>query len=194
MKKKVIALAAACVLLLSACSGQETSSASDAADLESSSVQTQQEEPVEEESQPEESDGPSFADNVLTMDDYTITITDYKVIQPGETGNEYGDTPVIAFWYDTTNISSESDLSPSTAWIMVFEAVQDNDPNVVNTLSVGMLPDSQFMDSQIQSIKIGGTVSNAIAYELDDTTTPVTLTAKDILGTEYGSQEFQIAQ
>lgn len=194
MKKKVIALAAACVLLLSACSGQETSSASDAADPESSSVQTQQEEPVEEESQPEESDGPSFADNVLTMDDYTITITDYKVIQPGETGNEYGDTPVIAFWYDTTNISSESDLSPSTAWIMVFEAVQDNDPNVVNTLSVGMLPDSQFMDSQIQSIKIGGTVSNAIAYELDDTTTPVTLTAKDILGTEYGSQEFQIAQ
>ena len=75
----------------------------------------------------------------------------------------------------------------------MFEAVQDNDPNVVNTLNVGMLPDDQYLDSQLQSIKVGGTVSNAIAYELDDETTPVTLTAKDILGSEYGSQTFAIA-
>lgn len=136
----------------------------------------------------------TFADGVLTTDGYTITITDYRVLQPGETGNEYGEKPVIAFWYDTTNVSDTDGLNPMTAWIMAFEAVQDNDPNAVNTLNVASLPDQQFLDSQMQDIKVGGTVSNAVAYELDDTTTPVTLTAKDIMGTEYGSQEFAVAQ
>lgn len=141
-----------------------------------------------------ETTGTTFSDGVYTSDEYTITITDYKVIQPGETGNEYGDKPVIAFWYDTTNTASDDALDPSTAWMFVFEAVQDNDPNVVNTLNVGMLPDQQFLDSQFQNIKVGGTVSNAISYELDDLTTPVTLTAKDISGTVYGSQDFPVAQ
>lgn len=141
-----------------------------------------------------ETTGASFSNGVYTSDEYTITITDYKVIQPGETGNEYGDKPVIAFWYDTTNTASDDALDPSTAWMFVFEAVQDNDPNAVNTLNVGMLPDQQFLDSQFQNIKVGGTVSNAISYELDDLTTPVTLTAKDISGTVYGSQDFPVAQ
>lgn len=136
----------------------------------------------------------TFANSVLTTDDYTITITDYKVIQPGETGNEYGDVPVIAFWYDTTNTGSDSNLNASSAWIMVFEAIQDNDPNVVNTLNIGMLPDSQYLDSQTQTIKEGGTVSNAISYELDDTSTPVTLVARDIIDGEYGRQEFPVAE
>lgn len=138
--------------------------------------------------------GTTFSDGVYTSDEYTITITDYKVIQPGDTGNEYGDKPVIAFWYDTTNVASDTALNPSTAWMLVFEAVQDNDPNAVNTLNVGMLPDDQFLDSQLQDIKIGGTVSNAVAYELDDLTTPVTLTAQDMFGTVYGSQDFTVAQ
>lgn len=141
-----------------------------------------------------ETTGATFSDGVYTSDEYTITITDYKVIQPGETGNEYGDKPVIAFWYDTTNTASDDALDPSTAWMFVFEAVQDNDPNAVNTLNVGMLPDDQFLDSQLQDIKVGGTVSNAVAYELDDLTTPVTLTAQDMFGTVYGSQDFPVTQ
>lgn len=136
----------------------------------------------------------SFADGTLTTGDYTITITDYKVIQPGETGNEYSEKPVIAFWYDTTNTGDEAYVDPMTAWIMVFEAVQDNDPNAVNTLNVASLPDEQFLDSQMQNIKPGGTVANAVAYELDDDTTPVELTARDIMGNAYGSQTYEIAQ
>lgn len=146
------------------------------------------------ESDTAETTGTTFSDGVYTSDEYTITITDYKVIQPGETGNEYGDKPVIAFWYDTTNTASDDALDPSTAWMLVFEAVQDNDPNAVNTLNVGMLPDDQFLDSQLQDIKVGGTVSNAVAYELDDLTTPVTLTAQDMFGTVYGSQDFPVTQ
>ena len=83
------------------------------------------------------SDGPSFADGVLTCEDYTIAITDYRVIQPGQEGNEYGEKPVIAFWYDTTNTGAESDLNASTAWIPVFEAVQDNDPQRGEHLECG---------------------------------------------------------
>lgn len=141
-----------------------------------------------------EASSSTFSDGVLTTDGYTITITDYKVIQPGETGNEYGDVPVIAFWYDTTNTGSTTDIDASSAWIMVFDAIQDNDPNVVNTLDMGLLPDQQFLDSQTQTIKVGGTVSNAVAYELDDTTTPVTLVASDIIEGEFGRQEFSIAE
>lgn len=197
MKLKMIAAIAICAIALTACGGGEESTAPSSAPQSESQSAAAEETPAPDpadSADQTQADGPSFADNVLTMDDYTITITDYKVIQPGETGNEYGDVPVIAFWYDTTNISNEDGLNPMTAWILAFEAVQDNDPNAVNTLEVGMLPDQQFLDSQMEEIKVGGTVSNAIAYELDDTTTPVTLTAQDIMGTEYGSQEFAIAE
>lgn len=195
MKLKMIAAVAACAIALTACGGAESTEPSSAAQAESQSEPAEDATSAESTSESEvQENGPSFADGVLTMDNYTITITDCKVIQPGETGNEYGEKPVIAFWYDTTNVSDEDGLNPMTAWIMAFEAVQDNDPNAVNTLNVAALPDQQFLDSQTQDIKVGGTVSNAVAYELDDTTTPVTLTAKDIMGTEYGSQEFAVAQ
>ncbi len=45
----------------------------------------------------------------------------------------------------------------------------------------------------MQNSKVGGTVSSAVAHELDDSTTPATLVAKNILGGEYGQQEFSLA-
>ncbi|MBR1508398.1 MAG: DUF5067 domain-containing protein [Eubacterium sp.] len=135
---------------------------------------------------------PSFEDGVIVTNDYTMTITDYKIIQPGEEGNKYGKSPVIAFWYDTTNTSGKK-VNPSTAWIYIMEVVQDNDSNAVNKLSVGMLPDDQFTSTQLQDIKEGGTVANAVAYELTDDSTPVTLIAKNgMLGKEIGQQTFEI--
>jgi len=75
----------------------------------------------------------------------------------------------------------------------VFEAVQDNDPNKVNTLEVTGLPDDQFLDSQLETIKKDGTVKNAVAYELDDLETPVTLIATQGMGGEkLGEQNFNI--
>ena len=44
----------------------------------------------------------------------------------------------------------------------------------------------------MSQIKPGGTVANAVAYELTDTTTPVKLTEKDMMGTEYGSFEYKL--
>lgn len=191
MKKKYFALSLAAALCITATAcGAGSGTSSSVPSAPASSATSTSSAPSSAPS--DTSDGPSFADNVLTMDDYTITITDYKMIRPGEEGNKYGDKPVIAFWYDTTNISHDK-LNPSTAWILVFEAIQDNDPNLVNTLSMGLLPDDRFLESQTQDIKVGGTVSNAVAYKLDDDTTPVTLVAENVLGGEYGRQEFSLA-
>lgn len=133
----------------------------------------------------------SFEDNVLTTKDVTIKITDVKTIPVGEKGNEYGKEPVIAFWYDTTNVSGK-ETDPMTAWIFLFAAYQDNDPNAENKLGVGSLPDAAFLDSQTSKIKKGGTVANAVAYELSDTTTPVKLVASTILQDEIGSMTIEL--
>ena len=135
---------------------------------------------------------PSFSDNVIVTDDYTIEILDYKVIPVGEEGNKYGKAPVIAFWYNTTNTSGK-EIDPNSAWIFIMEAVQDNDPNMVNKLNVASLPDSRFLDSQMAKIKAGGTVENAVAYELTDTETPVELTAKpNMFGDPLGTETFEV--
>ncbi|WP_217499109.1 DUF5067 domain-containing protein [Leifsonia sp. C5G2] len=123
----------------------------------------------------------SFANGVLTTSNMKITITDHKVIPVGAPGNEYGTKPVLAFWYSVTNLTDKK-LDPTTAWIGTITAIQDNNPNAVNKLEVGSLPDQTFLDTQLEDIKSGGTVQNAVAYELTDTTTPVDLVASDDLG------------
>lgn len=133
----------------------------------------------------------TFEDSVLTTPEVTIKITDVKTIAVGEEGNEYGEKPVIAFWYDTTNVSGDS-VDP-LVWISYFSAFQDNNPNAENELQPGMLPDQQFGESQMEKIKEGGTVANAVSYELDDITTPVKLVASGNLGmSEIGSMTFEL--
>ncbi|UJP09379.1 DUF5067 domain-containing protein [Microbacterium sp. KUDC0406] len=134
----------------------------------------------------------TFKDSVLTTPDVTIKITDVKTISVGQKGNEYGEKPVIAFWYEVTNTSG-GDVDPSTEWISTFRAFQDNDPNAENELEVGMAPDETFLDSQLEKIKKGGTVANAVAYELDDSATAVKLVASNDFGmTEIGSMTFEL--
>lgn len=137
----------------------------------------------------------SFDGTILKGNAYSIKITDHKVLQPGEAGNEYGDSPVIAFWYDTMvaeDYDESTNIDPTSAWIMNFTAIQDNDPNMVNELNIASLPDEQYLDTQTATIKPGGTVSNAVAYTLTDTETPVTLKAGNLLGSDFGSKDFEI--
>lgn len=135
-----------------------------------------------------------FKDNILVSEDVKIEITDWKVIPAGEAGNEYGDAPIIAFWYNTTNLSEKDSITPLTAWFAMFTAVQDNDPNMVNKLDAASHPDNELLDNQTAQIKQNGTVANAVAYTLTDETTPVVLKAtKGILGEELGEQTFEIA-
>lgn len=120
--------------------------------------------------------GSSFAEGVLTTPDMRIEITRNEVIDPGEEGNEYSEKPVIAFWYEITNISGEP--LDATDFVMVMSAYQDNDPNSLNELQIDFFgPDESLAEHSTQQIKKGGTVEGAISYELDDKTTPVELVA-----------------
>ena len=137
----------------------------------------------------------NFDGTMLRGNSYSVRITSHKVINPGEEGNEYGNKPVIAFWYDTLvsqDYKNDRPIDPMSSWIMNFKAVQDNDPNAINELQIASLPDKNFLQSQMSQIKPGGTVANAVAYYLTDTTTPVKLTAEDMMGTEYGSFEYKL--
>lgn len=134
-----------------------------------------------------------FKNNVAELDDVRIEITEYRIIQPGAEGNEYGSKPVIAFWYKTTN-KTGADVTPLVTWTTSFTAIQDNDPNSINELDVAMLPDDRFTRTQLETIKKDGTVEMAMAYELDNLTTPVTLVVTNgLLGEELGSQNYEIA-
>lgn len=153
-----------------------------------------------EESTSEETEDNSdllFHDNIYEDDDIKIEILKYEVIQPGDTTySEYNfeDKPVIAFWYNTTNKSGE-DVDPSSAWILKFTAIQDNDPNMVNELEVSSLPDDTYLDTQMASIKEGGTLESCVGYVLDDEETPVVLQVKDWFSDkDLGSQTFEIKQ
>lgn len=137
----------------------------------------------------------TFKDGKVSMEDIDLKITKYKVIPVGAEGNEYGDSPVIAFWYDTTNKSGKDMITPTIAWLAAFpnDAIQDNDKNKVNKLQIAAHPDKNLMKDQNATIKKDGTLSGAIAYKLTDLTTPVKLTAyKGIGGIELGSQEFAV--
>ncbi|MDK8545223.1 DUF5067 domain-containing protein [Corynebacterium pseudodiphtheriticum] len=133
----------------------------------------------------------SFSDGVLETESLKIEITDVRKIAVGEPGNEYGEKPVLGFWYNTTNTTDEP-MAPN-GWIMHFTAIQDNDPNKVNELNVAGHPDMSLIDNSFEDIKPGGTVPDAIAYELDDESTPVKLQASSNWGkNQLGTQTFQI--
>ncbi|NLM20066.1 MAG: DUF5067 domain-containing protein [Clostridiaceae bacterium] len=141
-----------------------------------------------------------FDGTVLETSEYTITITDYKIIQPGEMGNEHGDVPIIAFWYDTylpeidnLRIPKIESLNPYSAWMNVFKAIQDNDPNMFNELYFSYLPDETYIKNKYAEIKRGGTVPCSIGYELTDTETPVTLVATNwFRDKEYGRHDYPV--
>lgn len=198
--KKLILLGLSSIILV-ACNGNQAvekeTSSSEAAQstiVEKTSAEstTSESEPTTTESATSEASEYYFDGKNVEIRDLSMEITDVKIIQPGEPGNEYSEKPVIAFWYNTTN-KTDKDLNASIAWIAVFNAIQDNDPNIVNELQVGSLPDAQFLHTQSSTIKNGGTVANAICYELTDSITPVTLIAtQGSGGPEIGRHDFVI--
>ena len=133
----------------------------------------------------------SFKDGVLDVPAAKFEITDHRVVQPGEPGNEIGEKPLLVFDYDVTNKTDET--LTTTDFVVYFTAIQDNDPNKVNELDLGSYFDPETSDTQLEQIKKGGTVAGTIAYELDDLTTPVDLVAsKSFSQDEIGRQTFEL--
>ncbi|KXB66139.1 hypothetical protein HMPREF3181_00884 [Parvimonas sp. KA00067] len=182
MKKRFLMLLLASTMLV-ACGKQETKK-------EETKESTTKVEEKKKEQKEEKKIG--FDGKTVEINDLKIVITETKIIKVGEKGNEYGSKPVIAFWYDTTN-KSDKELDPTTAWMAVFSAVQDNSKDMVNELQVASHPDKTLLNTQMAKIKKGGTVKNAVAYELSDDITPVTLKAtQGISGKELGKHIFEI--
>lgn len=168
------------LLAMTGCSNEANLDEPTPATSEVESDNNQTENPQAEDDQIEEEtpDSDSFNNGVLATEEITISITDTRVIAPGEDGNLYGDVHVLAVYYDITNLGTTDDsVSPLTAFIFNFEAFQDNDPNRTNSLDQGGVPGDEFRDQQLDDIKPGGTLSHAVAYELDDLETPVELVA-----------------
>jgi len=184
MNKSVASIGALALLIsltLTGCSGQSKPETSPSTSNEVEVDVPDSEIPVED----------SFVDGVLTTSDLTITITDYKVIPVGGVGNEYGEVPVLAIWYETKNLgTSDREITPSS-FIGEFEAFQDNNPDFENKLDVGSHPDDSLVDTQLVSIKAGRTLANATSFELSDTITPVELVA-GIFGDEIGRMTFNL--
>ena len=133
----------------------------------------------------------TFKDGVLDVPAAKFEITDHRVVQPGEPGNEIGEKPLLVFNYDVTNKTDET--LTTTDFVVYFTAIQDNDPNKVNELDVGSYIDPETSDTQLEQIKKGGTVAGTIAYELDDLTTPVDLVAsRSFSQDEIGRQTFEL--
>ncbi len=120
----------ALVVLIAGCTALVAGGASAAADeMEKESNSTQTFSPSEGDGavdSPSE-DGPTFQNGVLTTPDVKIKITRHKVIEAGQKGNEYGEKPVIAFWYKVTNLSGDK-VDPMTAWIFTFVGLPGQQP------------------------------------------------------------------
>lgn len=129
----------------------------------------------------------TFVDGVLQGKGVKFEITGHQVIAAGAEGNEYGDKPLLVIEYTTTNEGATSEVTPDL-FLFAFDAYQDNDPNAVNELEIGYASNlyDKYGDTGHQAIKQGGSVPNAVAYKLDDTTTPVDLVASTIVGKEIG--------
>ena len=128
-----------------------------------------------------------FENGILKGNSYSIKIIYHSVFD--NDGSKY-----ILFKYYTIlnkDYSEDDPISPSFAWSMNFNVVQDNDPNKVNKLSDIFTPDKYIDESMVQ-IKPGGTVRSQIGYKLSDDNTPVKLIAEDIIGTKFGEEEYKI--
>lgn len=133
-----------------------------------------------------------FDGKVAQTEKVKIEIKETKVIPAGEAGNELGEKPVFAIWYEVTNLSDE-ETDSTKAWINVFEVIQDNPDNLVNTLNTGQLPDDAHLDTVLSKIQKGETIESSVSFELDESDIPVTIIAVNgMLGEEIDRHDFEI--
>jgi len=199
MRKSLLLISALSLVVLTGCGKKNTennnnnnnNSTADSSIVTETDTKTNK---IELTSEPEETDtdetGVYFKNNTARLDDLKIKITNTKVIKVGEPGNEYGYKPVLAIWHEITNLGDDQ-TNAVKAWAKVFTAKQDTD----SELNVGYNPEYDYLDTEMAEISKGEKVKNAIAYELNDLETPVTLIARNGLNGEViGEQIFDIKE
>ncbi|OFN05353.1 hypothetical protein HMPREF2626_03535 [Aerococcus sp. HMSC062A02] len=137
----------------------------------------------------------TFDGRYLDTVDIDIEIEEVRVLPAGAEGNEEGEGPVLAFWYDATN-KSEEELSAFDAWIRCFVPTQHQDQlddNFENDLAIAKVPDSRYKKTQNKKLKRNESAKSAIAFKVADMKAPVALFAKTAQGKLLGSQDYNPA-
>ncbi|MFV0561147.1 MAG: DUF5067 domain-containing protein [Enterococcus sp.] len=193
MKKVRMASLLVLMLALAACSSGGTSDSSDSSSSVSSSTSSEiSSTQMSTSGSLDNVANVGFEDEKLTLKEFEIQITDHQIIQPGEKGNESGEEPVIAFWFDVKNDTQEK-INPKGAWTSVFTAMQEDENGVDEKLEPGGVPDDAFLSTQSLPIDKGGTVSGAYTYVLVDDENPVVLTAtRGALGDTLGDMSYEV--
>ncbi|UPQ86053.1 DUF5067 domain-containing protein [Ignavigranum ruoffiae] len=128
----------------------------------------------------------TFEDEILKGNAYSIKVLKNEIEDID--GEKY-----IVFTFDTIVHKDHTDdpkITPFFAWDLNFKAIQDNDPNKINKLEY--ITPKEYQEDEMAEIKPGGVVRSAVAYKLTDEKTPVTLLAEDILGNNFGKEEYKI--
>lgn len=170
-------------VLLGACDGEQ-------ATKENKSETTAKK--VEKE-QPKKEENIGLKNNTAILNDIDVKVVATEFIPKGT--YEFQENDQLGIIYEVTN-KSDKEIDPISGWLAAFEATQDS-KDTIRKLDVGMLPQTDkykpFLDTQMDIIKKGGTLKNGVAYDLEDTTTPVILKAtKGIGGEKLGEIEVKI--
>ena len=96
----------------------------------------------------------TFDGTVYEDDEARIEIIGYEILEVGSEYNKYGDVPLICFKYTVTNLSG-GDISAASKWMFNFRAYQDNNPNFLNALDIGMQSNADYYDTEYEQIKKG---------------------------------------
>ncbi|WP_369094658.1 DUF5067 domain-containing protein [Macrococcoides caseolyticum] len=148
---------------------------------------------VEKEQTKKEDVKTGLKDNTAVLDDINVKVLETEFIPKGT--YEGQDKDQLGIIYEVKN-KSDKEIDAISGWLAVFEATQDI-KDTVHKLNVGGLPNLEkytpFLDTQLDTIKKDGTLKNGIAYDLEDTTTPVILKAtKGVNGEKLGEIKVNI--
>lgn len=174
--KRILSIMLIMSLVLAACGGNEESNKTETAKSENKS-----------------SDTPSFENDIAKLNDIDVTVKDSKVRPAGTTDAQTTDQLIIDY---TVKNKSDKDINVITAWQAAFEATQDS-KDAERKLQIGASPfDGKYkemIERQLDNIKKGGTVEGVVAYDLEDTETPVKLTAhQGSGGKELGTKTIKL--
>lgn len=172
--KALAGLTLASTLLLGAC-GEETTEKKEENKTNATSLENPKKETKENN---------DLKDNTAQLNDIDVKVLETEFIPKGTYDGQ--DKDQLGIIYEVKN-KSDKEIDPISGWMAAFEATQDTE-NTVHKLDVGMLPQTEkykpFLDTQLDTIKKDGTLKNGIAYDLDDTATPIILNATKGVGGE----------
>lgn len=111
----------------------------------------------------------------IVAGDTTFKIDNIEII-PASNPENYSEKELLAITYTVTLDENAQPDNAEVLWMSKVGVVQDNDPNVINSLMYGFYFSEEYIDAQIQNIKPGGSNQYRISYELSDFVTPLEIT------------------